>query len=348
MSALKKTFGKIGQWTGEKLNMREGTKLDEDFKRLEQGTDATKDGVEILIRRTEEYLQPNPVTRGKLAMLGKGGKKYPQPEGELGDSMIEKASALGEESAFGQALIEAGEVEKRLAEARDALDTEVLTNFITPMKDFLEKDVKEVMAHRKKLESRRLDYDAKKRSYQEAQAKNKVTPQLEQAFQEAERKFEESKLNSYNGMLNVLENDVEQIAQLKALVEAQFAFHNQCVQILSGLAESLDNRVHAASQAPKRERMQSMSHHASGGYEDDHGYGHGGYGGGHAAQASMGGGKHQARALYEFVAENPGELTFREGEVITIISRLDENWLQGECRGQIGMFPSSYVENPGV
>lgn len=32
------------------------------------------------------------------------------------------------------------------------------------------------------------------------------------------------------------------------------------------------------------------------------------------------------RGLFDFNAENPGELSFKEGDVIKLLEKLDENW----------------------
>ncbi len=50
------------------------------------------------------------------------------------------------------------------------------------------------------------------------------------------------------------------------------------------------------------------------------------------------------KALYDFEAENPEELDFKEGNTIKLIAKLDDNWLQGELNGRQGRFPVSYVE----
>jgi endophilin-A len=50
------------------------------------------------------------------------------------------------------------------------------------------------------------------------------------------------------------------------------------------------------------------------------------------------------KALYDFEAENSEELDFKEGTIIKLISKLDDNWLQGELNGKQGRFPITYVD----
>ncbi|KAI9803602.1 MAG: hypothetical protein M1825_001945 [Sarcosagium campestre] len=57
-------------------------------------------------------------------------------------------------------------------------------------------------------------------------------------------------------------------------------------------------------------------------------------------------GPNQARALFNFEAEQPTDLGFKKGEVITIVKRTDSknDWWTGRIGSKEGMFPSNYVE----
>ncbi|XP_029988917.1 sorbin and SH3 domain-containing protein 2 isoform X2 [Sphaeramia orbicularis] len=54
--------------------------------------------------------------------------------------------------------------------------------------------------------------------------------------------------------------------------------------------------------------------------------------------------KQPARAIYDFKAQTAKELTFKKGDAVNIIRQIDSNWYEGEHRGQVGIFPISYVE----
>lgn len=50
-----------------------------------------------------------------------------------------------------------------------------------------------------------------------------------------------------------------------------------------------------------------------------------------------------ARALHSFNGQYEHELTFSPGEAILLLKRVDENWLEGELDGKIGIFPTNRV-----
>ncbi|XP_035221607.1 endophilin-A-like isoform X3 [Stegodyphus dumicola] len=50
------------------------------------------------------------------------------------------------------------------------------------------------------------------------------------------------------------------------------------------------------------------------------------------------------QALYDFVPESESELPFKEGEIITLLNRVDDNWFEGTIHNRTGLFPVNYVQ----
>ncbi|XP_061940840.1 endophilin-A isoform X13 [Apis cerana] len=347
-AGLKKQINKANQYMTEKMGGAEGTKLDVDFMDMERKTDVTYELVEELQMKTKEFLQPNPTARAKMAAV-KGISKlsgqakastYPQPEGVLGDCMLTYGKKLGEDSIFAQALIEMGEAMKQMADVKYSLDDNIKQNFLEPLHHLQTKDLKEVMHHRKKLQGRRLDFDCKRRR----QAKGSHVSDDE--IRQAEEKFAESLHLAQLGMFNLLENDVEQVAQLATFSEALLEYHQQCTEILRTLTETLLEKKDEAANKPKLEFVPKTlaDLHVDGLPTSD------------AMNASPlpSPSKSPARtpmtrqpcctALYDFEAENPGELGFKENDTITLTRKIDENWFEGTLNGRTGYFPVTYVQ----
>ncbi|KAK5639617.1 hypothetical protein RI129_012109 [Pyrocoelia pectoralis] len=384
-AGLKKQINKCNQYVTEKMGGAEGTKLDLDFMDMERKTDVTYELVEELQTKTKEFLQPNPTARAKMAAV-KGISKlsgqaksntYPQPEGVLGDCMLLYGRKLGDDSMFGQALVEMGESLKQMADH-----------------------------HRKKLQGRRLDFDCKRRR----QAKGSHI--TDEEIKMSEDKFAESLHLAQMGMFNLLENDVEQISQLATFAEGLLDYHSQCTEVLRSLTETLLVKKDEAANRPKMEfvpktlgdlniegvsdgvngtnhhNFQSITHNnikqrprplpkqipqftrpdpfdpwssvtgSSQVSSPQHKP---------QVQLDLRPGQHSANAsplpspmkspartpitrtpcctaLYDFDPENPGELGFKENDVITLINKIDENWFEGSFNGRTGYFPVTYVK----
>ncbi|KAL3289505.1 hypothetical protein HHI36_022922 [Cryptolaemus montrouzieri] len=394
-AGLKKQINKCNQYVTEKMGGAEGTKLDLDFMDMERKTDVTYELVEELQLKTKEYLQPNPTARAKMAAV-KGISKlsgqaksntYPQPEGVLGDCMLLYGKKLGDDSMFGQALVEMGEALKQMADVKYSLDDNIKQNFLEPLHHLQTKDLKEVMHHRKKLSGRRLDFDCKRRR----QAKGSHITDDE--IKTAEDKFAESLHLAQMGMFNLLENDVEQISQLATFAEGLLDYHSQCTEILRHVTETLQEKREEAAERPKVEFIpKSLTDLNIEGVSDD-------VNGTHHSNQNLNNHNHNSynissnhqfkkpavpksiptliqpdpfdpwsypqasplpspmktpartpmikqpccTALYDFDPENPGELGFKENDVITLLNKIDENWFEGSINGRTGYFPVNYV-----
>ncbi|XP_058832331.1 endophilin-A isoform X5 [Topomyia yanbarensis] len=350
-AGLKKQINKANQYVTEKMGGAEGTKLDLDFMDMERKTDVTVELVEELQAKTKEYLQPNPTARAKMAAV-KGISKlsgqaksntYPQPEGILAECMLTYGKKLGDDSVFANALVEMGDSLKQMADVKYSLDDNIKQNFLEPLHQLQTKDLKEVMHHRKKLQGRRLDFDCKKRR----QAKGSQITDDE--IRSAEEKFAESLQLAQVGMYNLLENDVEQVSQLVTFADGLLDYHSQCADILRVLVEVLNEKREEAANRPKAEfvpkTLADLNIETLGSQD------------GMNASPLPSPMRSPARtpmpakptqpcctALYDFEPENPGELGFKENDVITLIQRVDENWFEGSVNGRTGYFPQSYVQ----
>ncbi|XP_029049093.1 endophilin-A isoform X4 [Osmia bicornis bicornis] len=403
-AGLKKQINKANQYMTEKMGGAEGTKLDVDFMDMERKTDVTYELVEELQMKTKEFLQPNPTARAKMAAV-KGISKlsgqakastYPQPEGVLGDCMLLYGKKLGEDSIFAQALIEMGEAMKQMADVKYSLDDNIKQNFLEPLHHLQTKDLKEVMHHRKKLQGRRLDFDCKRRRQAKAAGKRSTSPHFgspakssspytgshvsDDEIRQAEEKFAESLHLAQLGMFNLLENDVEQVAQLATFSEALLEYHQQCTEVLRTLTETLLEKKDEAANKPKLEfvpktladlqvdlptsdAMNGASRAGSPIQGDVKRSQLELFPAGNPPQSANAGqetsplpspSKSPARtpmsrqpcctALYDFEPENPGELGFKENDTITLIQKIDENWYEGSLNGRTGYFPVTYVQ----
>ncbi|XP_068090483.1 endophilin-A1 [Hyperolius riggenbachi] len=343
VAGLKKQFHKATQKVSEKVGGAEGTKLDEDFKEMERKVDVTSKAVMEIMTRSIEYLQPNPASRAKLSMINtmskirgqEKGPGYPQAEALLSEAMLKYGKEIGEESSFGLALLDVGEAMRELSDIKDSLDIDVKQNFIDPLQNLHDKDLKEIQHHLKKLEGRRLDFDYKKKR------QGKIT---EDEIRQALEKFDESKEIAESSMFNLLEMDIEQVSQLTALVQAQLEYHKQAVQILQQVSSKLDIRIRDVSNLPRREYAPKprLSLDLALASENTHN------GGISLATTPKPSGAPMdqpcCRALYDFDPENEGELGFKEGDIITLTNQIDENWYEGMLHGQSGFFPINYVD----
>ncbi|KAM3593650.1 uncharacterized protein V6R79_017944 [Siganus canaliculatus] len=53
-------------------------------------------------------------------------------------------------------------------------------------------------------------------------------------------------------------------------------------------------------------------------------------------------------ALHSYKSPNPEDLSFQQGDTITFLSRVNQDWLEGRCNGNTGIFPAAFVEEVPV
>nr|AAW25789.1 SJCHGC01831 protein [Schistosoma japonicum] len=356
LAGLKKQLNKANQFMSEKIGGAEGTKLDDEYVEIEKKVDTISKLFEDVIAQTHEFLQPNPAYRAKLMTMNTLNKlqgksknaSYPQPENQLGECMIKYGRDLGPESCYGQCLVQAGESFKYLADIKYTMEEHVKENFLDPLHSVQTHELKEINHHRKKLEGRRLDFDCKKRK-QDRSASNSRLPEDELKI--AEEKFQESKLLAEPAMINFLNSETDQVQSLTEFITAQADYHRQATDIMEQLRKFLIDKKDETVSKPRKfyepKRVTGTLNHDT---TDDKSPLNSVLN----TPAKNGPSPHatkdapifgpSCRALFDFEAENDSELPFSEGDIISLILRVDENWYEGELNGRKGYFPVNYVE----
>ncbi|NXM65281.1 NCF2 factor, partial [Serilophus lunatus] len=52
----------------------------------------------------------------------------------------------------------------------------------------------------------------------------------------------------------------------------------------------------------------------------------------------------QVVAQYSYEASQPEDLEFQAGDLILVLSKVNEDWLEGQCNGKTGIFPSAFIQ----
>ena len=63
-----------------------------------------------------------------------------------------------------------------------------------------------------------------------------------------------------------------------------------------------------------------------------------------ALEKPSGGGGGRCEAVFDFTGEGSDEMTFRKGDTITNLTKVDDDWLRGTLAGKEGIFPSNFVK----
>ncbi|CAO3599156.1 unnamed protein product [Absidia cylindrospora] len=409
-----KNFGKFKQWTGERLGAAKATLQTDDFQQLEIETENKRTGFEKVHEASEQV-------HSQLS------KKKPSPEDAktkctpleaLASCWINHGSAFADDAALGVALINLGQTEARIALLQEDFANIVKGGYI----DVLEQGsqhYKDYNALKKKLESRRLDYDAKLSRLQKSK---KEKPEWEQEMQSAKMKYEESEYDIIQKMVSLQEYENDHCMALSQLMEAQFNYHQQAADMINELRNHMPspgtNRSGRPPMAPITRSSTNGSTNssltASSALTPTNGHGSSDdYFGAplsspspalksnqrlpgsrqpsvdnlnrlrrapsHSSVASYNsddqlqqqqqlssspsrlpppimprrkssaGSKKLRKAVYDFQGEADDELSFRIGDVITVIEPVDDGWWLGEVENggpkRKGIFPVNYTED---
>ncbi|XP_037812144.1 endophilin-B1 isoform X2 [Lucilia sericata] len=243
------TFSRVVQLTEERFGTTERTEYDSEFQNLAERADVTKTWTEKIVKDVESVLVPNPQNRVEDFIFEKIDKSKPQRLSNLeylALDMLEAGADFGQDLPYGQALIKVGQAEQRLGKCeRDFIASSSIC-FTTPLRKFLEGEMKTITKERGVLETKRLDLDAckkrvtKARSMLGQQTKDGVTPEavLEQAERDlrvAQSEFDRQSEITKSLLEGINTSQASHLRHLHAFIENQVRYYKQCTDVMDQL-----------------------------------------------------------------------------------------------------------------
>ncbi|TFY56623.1 hypothetical protein EVJ58_g7528 [Rhodofomes roseus] len=227
-----KQLGKLRQWAGEVISSRDKTAVTEEFRELEHDIELRRQGLWRLHIASEDY---HDILNKKKECEALDEAEKLLPVDALGIVMIKHGEEFGDESAFGTSLMSMGRALCKVATLQETFAMTFEDTFLASVFR-MEDEIKEYQAQRKKLESRRLSYDAAisklERMKSNKKEKEKDRKDAEDELANAKSRYEETAEDVRARMYAIQENEVLQLRELTSFVHLKVNFVEQYLEVL--------------------------------------------------------------------------------------------------------------------
>jgi len=203
------------------------TATSDEFKSLETEMNLRQDGMEKLHHTMSTYVK-------SMSQRKEGDDKEKMlPVDVLAQAMIAHGEEFEPDSLFGNCLIMMGQANEKVARVQDSYVAAASETWLESMERSLTQ-MKEYQAARRKLESRRLAYDA---TLSKMQKQKKEDFRVEEELRSQRVKYEESSEDVYRRMGDIQESEAESMADLGAFLDAELEYYDRCRDILVNLRQ---------------------------------------------------------------------------------------------------------------
>ncbi|TVY59615.1 Uncharacterized protein LSUE1_G009338 [Lachnellula suecica] len=215
---INKKLDRVKQWAGEKMGGDVKTNVSDEFKSLEMEMDLRQDGMQKLHKSMTTYVK-------SLSKRNEADDKEKiLPVGYLGQTMIHHGEDFEPDSEFGNCLIGMGRTNERIARYQDTYVQTSTSGWLESLERSLAM-MREYQAARKKLENRRLAYDA---SLSKMQKAKKEDFRVEEELRSQKAKYEESSEDVMRRMQDIKEAEADSVSDLGAFLEAELEYYDRC------------------------------------------------------------------------------------------------------------------------
>ncbi|KAK4141243.1 uncharacterized protein C8A04DRAFT_39271 [Dichotomopilus funicola] len=242
---ISKKFDRAFQWAGEKMGGEAKTSMTDDFKMLETEMALRFEGMDRLQRSMNHYVK----WMGRRVESSEDKEKS-LPVGYLGRSMVGHGEEFQADSEFGNCLITLGRANERVSAIQDAFVHEATNTWLESLERSLAM-MKEYQNARKKLENRRLNYDA---SISKVQKSKRDDFRLEEDLRSAKAKYEESSEDVLRRMQDIQDAEADSARDLTQFLDAELEYHERCAEELRRVRQTWPGTPSSRSYSPVERR----------------------------------------------------------------------------------------------
>ncbi|TFK85604.1 BAR-domain-containing protein [Polyporus arcularius HHB13444] len=219
-----KQLGKLRQFVGEMVLSRDKTIQSDEFRELEHDVELRRQGLWRLDIASDDYRHY--LLKKKVCEALDNEDKVLALDA-LGGVMIKHGEEFGEDSAYGQSLVSFGRAHCNIASLQESYALTLEETYLTAVRQS-EDEIKEYQAQRKKLESRRLSYDAAVAKLEKLKTAKKVQEkdreEAQEEYESTKSRYEETLEDVRTRMYSIQENEVIQLRELTNFLNLEITF----------------------------------------------------------------------------------------------------------------------------
>ncbi|KAI0977298.1 BAR-domain-containing protein [Xylaria arbuscula] len=218
-----KKIDRAFQWAGEKMGQEAKITHSDDFRQLETEMALRYDGMDRLQKSGNTYIK-------SLSRRGETfeDKEKGLPVSYLGRTMIAHGEDFEADSEFGNCLIAMGRSNERIAGLQEGYVAHATSYWLEGLERSLAM-MKEYQSARKKLENRRLTYEASVTKMQKAKREDF---RLEDELRTSKAKYEESSEDVYRRMMDIKEAEADSVRDLGNFLDSELDYYERCAEEL--------------------------------------------------------------------------------------------------------------------
>lgn len=246
---INKKLDRVKQWAGEKMGAEAKTNVSDEFKGLEVEMTLRHEGMEKLHKSMTTYV------KSLSTRIESDDREKKLPISYLGQTMVQHGEEFESDSDFGNCLISMGRANERIARFQETYIVNATNGWLESLERSLAM-MKEYQAARKKLENRRLAYDA---SLSKMQRAKKEDFRVEEELRSQKAKYEESSEDVIRRMQDIKEAEVDTLSDLETFFDAELEYYDRCREELLRLKRDWPTGSRSPQRDSKRPSNRSRS-----------------------------------------------------------------------------------------